>query len=223
MAKHLTGQPRLVEALKKCRAFLASGPERFFTMNIGNGRRAPAGAGYADPDTIAAIEVVNDVMHGADGKWLAEDILPSRTRNDISDFLHEDVCLLRTLPARPSILRKLDVLIEDLGGQTSAKDSGSKPVSKPMKAAAVFDGTSGRLFLNGQCHSLGKSTRYVLKVLVKKRSALYSELQEGDSRPDRVLKRLLAKIPAAKKVITLPGVKGKGGYKTTIQPADSAP
>ena len=116
-------------------------------------------------------------------------------------------------PTPPEILEDLQAFADGFAGR------------KPSQTAiATFDCNSGKLTLNGKTYLLRGSAKGVLKVLVKKQTALYSELQkEGDPRPDRVLRRLLANIPAAKKYIKLAIRKGKGGYKTTIQPADSVP
>lgn len=142
--------------------------------------------------------------------------------------------LLTGLPITPEVLAEAqvaaselaDVTLRDRPGKPNAKPPASNPPATATDGppeGAIFDANSGKLTLDGKVYSLGNSARYVLAILVTKRSALYGELREGDGRPDRVLRRLLVQIPAARRYITLPRGKGKGGYKTTIQPSAKRP
>ena len=78
------------------------------------------------------------------------------------------------------------------------------------------------VFLKGKPIKLVGGEKYVLKILVEKRTASYTELQVGHSRPDQVLRRLLAKYPKLKRFIFRPRGGGKGGYSTTIEPSEAA-
>lgn len=99
------------------------------------------------------------------------------------------------------------------------------PAGEPQAAIvpkATFDVTAGTLvFLKGKPIKLGNAERYVLAVLVEKRTASFAELQKANERPDRVLSRMLKKYPRLKRFISLPGGGGKGGYSTTIEPTEA--
>jgi hypothetical protein len=97
-----------------------------------------------------------------------------------------------------------------------------KAQKPPKPKAAIFDATARTLiFLKGKPIKLGLAEKYVLEILVKKRTASFRELQAVNHRPDQVLRRLLDKYPKLKKFIFLPHGGGKGGYSTTIEPSES--
>ena len=91
------------------------------------------------------------------------------------------------LPAPPSILRRLDSLIEDFGGKAT------------KVSEVIFDATAGTLvFTKGKPIKLGSSEKYVLEILVNAKATRQSfgpDLQkDANDRPDRVLRRLLKNL-----------------------------
>ena len=198
-----TKKATLVNALEKCRAILTSGPK-----DCAKWPRQAA----------AAVKKLNDVVHGSWPGWgpssIWDDLIGLVNRLE-SAYLWNKPETKTALPAPPSWLRELQQFAEDFGG---------KPTDQPRPGPS-FNLKTGVLVLDGQAYSVGKSAKYFLRSLVNKRAASYSELQEAVGRPDKVAAALFKQIPATKKYITKPGVhrKGKGGYSTTIQPADSVP
>ena len=128
--KQSAAKQRLIEALTALRVKLASGPERHFTMDIGNGRRAPTGAGYVHDVDGGIAEAANIGAVKLDGKQcLYDPSVSERIRQDIIGFTG-DIMALDMLPAPPYILRQLDELIESLGGSKMAAAQSDGPWSK---------------------------------------------------------------------------------------------
>ena len=167
------------------------------------------------PEAIAvrsALQAVREALRNGKPVLFDETIAPRAVLAEIQRFLLNDVGEdLESVPAPPSMLRKLDGLIEDLSGKAAT-----------AQPKAILDATAGKLvFLKGKPITLTNGEKYVLAILVKKRTASFAELQAASERPDRVLGRLLTKYPKLKRFISLPGGGGKGGYSTTIEPSEA--
>ena len=98
----------------------------------------PYGIAYVqDTAQFPEVAAVNQAAAAAHVAWQDPDIgsledmpaliAPRRVLQDIGRFLRDEVGHLDRLPAPPSILNKLDMLIEDLGGKKS-----SQPVVEPL-------------------------------------------------------------------------------------------
>lgn len=124
MAKSLTAeQAKVVEALRSLRKAIASTSAPFpdGIAYIRDTREFPQVAAVK-----AAAAAVRAVWPNPDQGTLEDSpplIAPRRVLQDIGRFLRDDVGQLDRLPASLSILRKLDALIEDVGGKTPPAQS----------------------------------------------------------------------------------------------------
>ena len=122
----------LVKALQSLRKTLSSGPERMAGI-----RYLVEGAVGVDlkkfPLAVAVKKTADKVrclLRGGENqvKELVDDSIAPRSQlNEVLCFLDTDVDLLDSLPAGPVMRRKLDVLIQELGGQ---------PAKQPPDSAA---------------------------------------------------------------------------------------
>jgi hypothetical protein len=90
----------------------------------------------------------------------------------------------------------------------------------PGPSIPTFDADKGVVFFKSKAISLGQEETDVLKVLVIDRAVTLRTLRNrsGCETANKVLASLRKKYPCLKTHITLPGHKGAGGYRTTIDP-----
>jgi hypothetical protein len=225
-----TARARIIEALAILRKALASRggqlpwpinrtpsfPRDFDWATVPEGYQWPGIDWSKHPEALAvkdACRTVHEALQNGKPVLLDETIAPRALLVEIARFVSQDVGEdLESLPAPPSMLRKLDELIEDLGGKSK------QPANVP-----TFNIKTGVLTIGEIAYTPTTSERHVLRVLVERQTATLPELEQAAARPDRVLKGLLKKYPALKKRITLPGRAGHGGYSTTIEPARTSP
>lgn len=90
-----------------------------------------------------------------------------------------------------------------------------------LDEAPVFNPATGVLVIGDQSLALEAVEADVLGALVEHRAIPLQQLR-NESRcdePHKVLKKLISKYPSLRRFISLPGAKGRGGYRTTIRRA----
>ena len=113
-------------------------------------------------------------------------------------------------------------LLEDKAAQDEqpAKPSGGKsqPATADHEREPTYIG-GGKLRIAGETLAFEGQEELVLQALIEAGAATKTELENKSGVSDAVaiLKRIIRKHPQLKDYITLPGGRGKGGYRTTIK------
>jgi hypothetical protein len=95
---------------------------------------------------------------------------------------------------------------------------------RSLGGGAVYLG-DGLIEVDGKPYRIEQAHQFVVEALVKLKAATAEQLARASGVEDavKVLRAVCDAIPELKPHITLPGGRGKGGYRTTIEAAEVSP
>jgi hypothetical protein len=146
-----------------------------------------------------------------------EDYVPDEGISEVEDFRLDGWLPDEDRPLDENT-RVVGFHLTDAGREFLLLNEGGAVVEpSPPGPPPVFDSVRETLCFDGDTINLEGNECLVLALLIEKSPCPRKQLQKsGIERPERILAKLLKKYPALKPFITLPGAKGKGGYRTTI-------